>query len=38
MDKNNLAEKHEKLYRLCKTFSSWYFYYGEMKEITAYEN
>jgi hypothetical protein len=38
MDKNNLAEKHEKLYKLCKTFSSWYFYYGEMKEITAYEN
>ena len=38
MDKNNLAEKHGKLYKLCKTFSSWYFYYGEMKEITAYEN
>jgi hypothetical protein len=38
MDKNNLSEKHEKLYKLCKTFSSWYFYYGEMKEITAYEN
>ena len=38
IDKNNLSEEYEKLYKLCKTFSSWYFYYGEMKEITAYEN
>jgi hypothetical protein len=35
MDKNGLHEAHEEAYKLCKTYPSWFFYYGEMKTITS---
>ena len=35
MDKNGLREAHEEAYKLCKTYPSWFFYYGEMKTITS---
>jgi hypothetical protein len=38
MDKHSLSEMYEDTYKLCKTYPSWYFYYGEIKEITSVEN
>jgi hypothetical protein len=38
MDKHSLSEMYEDAYKLCKTYPSWYFYYGEIKEITSVEN
>ena len=37
---DNLDIKHEypDAYNLCKKYTSWYFYYGENKEITSIEN
>ena len=34
LHKNNLQQKYEELYNNCKTYSNWYFYYGELVEIT----
>lgn len=36
--KNNLVEEYNDLYNNCKKYSSWYFYYGEMKELTSQES
>jgi hypothetical protein len=38
MDKNNLVQEYPDAYILCKTYPSWYFYYGESKIITSVEN
>ena len=35
IDKNGLREAHEEAYKLCKTYPSWFFYYGEMKTIRS---
>lgn len=35
MDKNELRDSHEEAYKLCKLYPSWFFYYGEIKTITA---
>ncbi len=35
MDKHGLHETYGDAYKLCKTYPSWFFYYGEMKTITA---
>jgi len=35
MDKNGLRETYEEAYKLCKTYPSWFFYYGEIKTITS---
>jgi hypothetical protein len=36
--KNNLIEEYSDLYNNCKKYSCWYFYYGEMKELTSQES
>lgn len=38
MDKVGISQEYLDAYKLCKTYPSWYFYYGEMKEITSVEN
>ena len=38
MDKVGISQEYPDAYKLCKTYPSWYFYYGEMKEITSFEN
>ena len=38
MDNVGLSQEYSEAYKLCKTYPSWYFYYGEMKEITSVEN
>ena len=35
MDKNELCETYKEAYKLCKTYPSWFFYYGDMKTITS---
>ncbi len=35
MDKHGLCNTYEDAYKLCKTYPSWFFYYGEMKTITS---
>jgi hypothetical protein len=35
MDKHGLHETYGDAYKLCKTYPSWFFYYGEMKTITS---
>jgi hypothetical protein len=35
MDKHELSYEYPVAYMLCQTYSSWYFYYGESKEITS---
>jgi len=35
MDKNELQDTYKDAYKLCKTYPSWFFYYGEMKTITS---
>jgi hypothetical protein len=35
MDKNSLRDTYEEAYKLFKIYPSWFFYYGEMKMITA---
>jgi hypothetical protein len=35
MDKHGLCNTYEEAYTLCKTYPSWFFYYGEMKTITS---
>jgi hypothetical protein len=35
MDKHGLHETYGDAYKLCKTYPSWFFYYGEIKTITA---
>jgi hypothetical protein len=38
MDKNGLTETYQDAYKIIKTYPSWYFYYGESKNITSFEN
>jgi hypothetical protein len=38
LDNNKLSEQYIDAYKLCKIYPSWYFYYGEIKKITSYEN
>lgn len=38
LHKNNLATTFVELYNICKIYSNWYFYYGEMVEINAQES
>jgi hypothetical protein len=38
MDNNELSAEYPETYMLCKTYPSWYFYYGESKIITSVEN
>ena len=35
MDKHGLHETYGDAYKLCKTYPSWFFYYGEMKTISS---
>ncbi len=35
MDNNGLTPDYPVAYMLCQTYPSWYFYYGESKEITS---
>lgn len=35
MDKHGLSDTYGDAYKLCKTYTSWFFYYGEIKTITA---
>ena len=36
MDKNGLSNEYNVAYNLCKTYSTWFFYYGETKTITSH--
>ena len=38
MDKGEISQEYSEAYKLCKTYPSWYFYYGEIKTITSVEN
>ena len=38
MDKNGLNETYKEAYKIIKKYPSWYFYYGENKNITSFEN
>ena len=38
LENNRLVEEYSETYILCKTYPSWYFYYGESKIITSIEN
>ena len=38
MDNLGISHEYKDAYNLCKIFPSWYFYYGEIKEITSVEN
>jgi len=38
MDKIGINQEYHEAYKLCKTYPTWYFYYGETKEITSVEN
>ncbi len=35
LHKNNLASTYSELYSNCKIYSNWYFYYGEIIEISC---
>ena len=38
MDKNGLSDTYKDSYKIMKRYPSWYFYYGENKNITSVEN
>jgi hypothetical protein len=38
MDNGGISQEYPEVYKLCKTYPSWYFYYGENKNITSVEN
>jgi hypothetical protein len=38
MEKNGLIDTFIDAYNILKIYPSWYFYYGENKNITAFEN
>jgi hypothetical protein len=38
MDNYEINQEYPLAYMLCKTYPSWYFYYGESKIITSVEN
>ena len=38
MDKIGISDEYSDAYNICKTYPSWYFYYGEIKNITSFEN
>ncbi len=38
MDKNELKNTYKDAYKILKNYPSWYFYYGENKNITSVEN
>jgi hypothetical protein len=37
MDKIGISHEYAEAYKICKIYPSWYFYYGEMKNITSIE-
>jgi hypothetical protein len=38
MEKNDIMGEYPETYMICKTYPTWYFYYGESKNITSFEN
>lgn len=38
IDKNKLTDTYKDAYKILKIYPSWYFYYGENKNITSHEN